>query len=62
MAVVNNVILTEQVNPTSGPYQGGTTITITGTNLGVVVQDIISVTIGGVPCMIDSNTYVPGIG
>ena len=61
VAVVNNVILMEQVNPNSGPYQGGTTITITGTDLGVVVQDIISVTIGGVPCMVDSNNYQPGI-
>ena len=51
----------EQVNPNSGPYQGGTTITINGTNLGVVVQDIINVTVGGVPCMIVNNTYVPGM-
>ena len=61
VAIVNNVILMEQVNPNSGPYQGGTTITITGTNLGVVVQDIINVTVGGVLCMIVNNTYVPGI-
>ena len=51
----------EQVNPNSGPYQGGTTITITGTDLGVVVQDIINVTVGGVLCRIDDNTYVPGV-
>ena len=62
MAVVNNVILMEQVNPNSGPYQGGTTITITGTDLGVVVQDIISVIIGGAPCLVDSDSYQPGIG
>ena len=49
----------EQINPNSGPYQGGTTITITGTDLGVVVQDIISVTIGGVLCVIDSDSYQP---
>ena len=61
MAMVSNVILMEQVNPKSGPYQGGTTITINGTNLGVVVQDIINVTVGGVPCMIVDNTYVPGM-
>jgi len=61
VAVVNNVMLMEQVNPNSGPYQGGTTITITGTDLGLVVQDIINVTIGGVPCMVNSNNYQPGI-
>ena len=60
MAVVNNVILMEQVNPNSGPYEGGTTITITGTDLRVVVQDIISVTIEGASCMVDSNGYQPG--
>ena len=41
MAVVNNVILMELVNPNSGPYQGGATITITRTDLGVVVQNIL---------------------
>ena len=60
--VVNNIILMEQVNPNSGPYQGGTSITINGTDLGVVFQDIISVTIGETPCMIDSNSYQPGVG
>ena len=55
-------MLMEQVNPNSGPYQGGTTITITGTDLGIVVQDIISITIGGAPCTIDSDSYLPGIG
>ena len=60
--VVNNVILMEQVNPNSGPYQGGTNITINGTDLGVVFEDIISVTIGETPCLIDSNSYQPGVG
>ena len=55
------LILMKQVNPNSGPYQGGTTITITGTDLGVVVQDIISATIGGAPCMVDSDGYQPRI-
>ena len=60
--VVNNVILMEQVNPNSGPYQGGTNITINGTDLGVVLEDIISVTLGEVPCVIDSSSYQPGVG
>jgi len=58
--VVNNVILMEQVNPNSGPYQGGTDVTISGIDLGVVVEDIMSIAIGGVPCMIYNNSYQPG--
>ena len=60
--VVNNIILMEQVNPNSGPYQGGTDVTINGTDLGVVFEDITSVTIGDTLCMIDSNSYQPGVG
>ena len=60
--VVNNIILMKQVNPNSGPYQGGTDVTINGTDLGVVFEDIISVTIGETSCMIDSNSYQPGVG
>ena len=59
--VVNNVILMEQVNPNSGPYQGGTNVTISGTDLGVVVDDIINITIGGAPCMIYRDSYQPGV-
>ena len=53
--VVNNVIIMEQVNPNSGPYRGGTDVTITGTELGVVFEDIINVTIGGEFTMIVIN-------
>ena len=53
-------ILMEQVNPNSGPYQGGTNVTISGTDLGVVVDDIINITIGGAPCMINTDSYLPG--
>ena len=59
---VNNGILMEQVNPNSGPYQGGTDVTITGTELGVVFEDIINVTIGRALCRIYSDSYKPGVG
>ena len=58
--VVNNVILMEQVSPKSGPYQGGTDTVISGTDLGVIVEDIVSITIGGAPCMINNSDYQPG--
>ncbi|XP_065900682.1 plexin A3-like isoform X2 [Dysidea avara] len=48
--------------PTSCPYQGGTDVTISGTDLGVVVDDIINITIGGAPCMIHRDSYQPGVG
>ena len=48
------------VSPTSGPFGGGTRLTITGTNLGVTVGDIVSVTVGGVSCMVQSDGYIPG--
>ena len=55
-------MLIEQVNPNSGPYQGGTDVTITGTELGVVFEDIINVTIGGSLCIIYNDSYQPGVG
>ena len=48
------------VSPTSGPFGGGTRLTITGTNLGVTVGDIVSVTVGGVSCMVQADGYIPG--
>ena len=60
--IVNDVILMEQVNPNSGPYQGGTDVTITGADLGVVFEDIINVTVGGALCIIYSDSYQPGVG
>ena len=48
------------VSPISGPFGGGTRLTITGTNLGVTVGDIVSVTVGGVSCMVQSDGYIPG--
>ena len=52
----------EQVNPNSGPYQGGTDVTITGTELGFVFEDIINVTIGGALCTINSDSYQSRVG
>ena len=48
------------VSPISGPFGGGTRLTITGTNLGVTVGDIVNVTVGGVSCMVQSDGYIPG--
>ena len=47
------------VSPSSGPFGGGTRLTITGTNLGVTVGDIVSVTVGGVSCTVQSDGYIP---
>ena len=54
-------------NPKSGPPEGGTTITITGRELGVTFDDFLtnSIRIGedqtGVPCMpTDRGSYIPG--
>ena len=58
--VVINVILMKQVSPNSGPYEGGTDVTISGTDLGVIVEDIVRITIGGAPCLINSSDYQPG--
>ena len=55
-------MLNGQVNPNSGPYQGGTDVTITGRELGVVFEDIINITIGGSLCRIYNNSYEPGEG
>ena len=55
-------LLMEQVKPNSGPYQGGTDVTITGTELGVVFEDIINVTIGRASCIIYNDSYQPGVG
>ena len=57
-----NGVLYSQVWPASCPYQGGTDVTISGTDLGVVVDDIINITIGGAPCMIHRDSYQPGVG
>jgi len=54
------VVLMKQVSPNSGPYQGGTNVKMSGTDLGVIVDDIFSITIGGAPCVIYRDSYSPG--
>ena len=48
-----------QFVPRAGPTRGGTTVNITGTNLGARREDILSVMIDGVPCNVTG--YTPGI-
>uniref|UniRef100_A0A8B9TEV5 Plexin-B1 n=1 Tax=Anas platyrhynchos TaxID=8839 RepID=A0A8B9TEV5_ANAPL len=46
--------LIHSVYPLSGPVEGGTRITITGSNLGQKHQDIAeTVTVAGIPCAVD---------
>ena len=50
-------------SPTSGPPSGGTLITITGTNLGVTIDDFdppSGITVGGVSCTPLSMGYESG--
>ena len=50
-------------DPKFGPPEGGTTIVITGTNLGVSFSDFAenSIQVGGVNCIpADSDSYEPG--
>ncbi|XP_071486662.1 plexin-B1-like [Diadema antillarum] len=49
--------------PISGPIEGNTILTITGTNLGQNVSDILSISVADVDCTIDvvNDTYVPGL-
>ena len=49
------------VTPPSGPVEGGTTVTITGTDLGVTYADIENnVRIGASVCITQENGYIPG--
>ncbi|CAB1336795.1 unnamed protein product, partial [Coregonus sp. 'balchen'] len=46
------------IEPISGPVEGGTVVTISGSNLGQKAEDIQnSVTIAGVPCMVINSRY-----
>ena len=49
-------------NPKIGPPEGGTTITITGRELGVSIDDFApdSITVGNVLCTLLNISYVPG--
>ncbi len=51
------------VSPSCGPPSGGSTITITGTDLGVTFADFAppnSIVVSGVPCIAINMDYVPG--
>lgn len=46
------------LDPVSGPIEGGTVVTISGSNLGQRAEDIQnSVTVAGVPCSVISSRY-----
>ena len=46
-------------SPKSGPFEGGTNITITGINLGKRFEDIYDqVTVAGVPCKPIPESYI----
>ena len=49
-------------NPKSGPIEGGTTITITGRELGISFNDFDanSITVGNVRCALVNKSYIPG--
>lgn len=47
-----------QLDPVSGPVEGGTVVTISGSNLGQRAEDIQnSVTVAGVPCSVIHSRY-----
>lgn len=48
------------LSPSSGPIQGGTVVNITGTNLGVRVQDLKQILFGLTSCALDQSGYIPG--
>ncbi|XP_051948044.1 plexin-B1 [Xyrauchen texanus] len=46
------------IEPLSGPVEGGTVVTVSGSNLGQRAEDIQhSVTIGGIPCTVIPDRY-----
>ncbi|XP_073916105.1 plexin-B1 isoform X1 [Castor canadensis] len=50
--------LIRSVEPLSGPIDGGTRVTIRGSNLGQHVQDVLGmVRVAGVPCSVDTKVY-----
>ena len=53
--------LHSSISPTSGHIQGGTRVTITGTDLGVTVDDVVEVLFGSSPCVLQRQLYVPGM-
>ena len=53
-------IICSSLSPSSGPIQGGTVVNITGTNLGVRVQDLKQILFGLTSCALDQSGYIPG--
>ena len=48
------------VLPASGPPEGGTTVIITGTDLGVTYDDIVNVMISSSSCITQEDGYISG--
>ena len=48
------------ISPNSGPTEGGTTVTITGTDLGTSFSDIVSITVGSLTCTPIKDSYLVG--
>ena len=48
------------ISPDSGPTEGGTTVTITGTDLGTSIGDIVSITVGSLTCTPIVTSYLVG--
>lgn len=47
-----------QLDPLSGPVEGGTVLTISGSNLGQRAEDVQnSVTVAGIPCSVINSRY-----
>lgn len=52
------ILVLEQVEPLTGPIDGGTRVTIRGSNLGQDVQDVLDmVRVAGVPCAVVAGEY-----
>ena len=48
------------ISPDIGPTEGGTILTITGTDLGTSVSDIISITVGSLSCAPIKDNFLKG--
>jgi len=59
---VRRCICVRQVSPVSSLLEGGTMVTIEGTNLGHRVEQVRdAVTVAGQPCTIQSRLYVVSV-
>ena len=55
------IYIHSSISPTAGPTQGGTIITIYGSEIGHDINDIIHIIIGRNPCEPISASYIAGI-